>query len=121
MSCKPNKYLLFSTVLVCAFSIFPATAQPNDQQLLPGTYHSIYERSMPLCQQTVSQQDNDLVIDYEQPCTLSETRLQCNSTGDCIGTEDGQNIYVQIFHNNIYRWEDITEDFGGSFLLNDDK
>ena len=111
------------SVLMCILSFSPATVHAkenrNSKHLESGTYHSMYKSDIELCNQTIDQYLNLLLIYYIQPCSLSETELVCNSKGDCSGRESNEKIYVRIIHNNHYRWENITENYGGSFLLNE--
>ncbi len=124
MAYLSSKYLFLSSALASVLTLSPAFAQSksdnNNHFLKSGNYSSIYYRGMQVCNQTVSHEGNHLIIEYSQPCSLYRTQLQCNSIGNCTGKEDNQQIYVKIIHNNHYHWENITLDYGASFLLNDD-
>ena len=124
MTYSPRMYLLLSSTLIgllplpSAFANTTDNSQYNSQniQLTSGTFRPFYHRGVRLCNQVVTQKDWQITIDYQQPCTLSETNLQCDSIGYCIGTENDQRILVHIIHDNHYIWENVTQDYGGSFL-----
>ncbi len=118
MSTLLMKPIVVASALLFALFTHPACAVNYNIILKSGDYEPVIQRGIyPLCNQTISiLLDDEVVIDYQQPCSLAETVLECNSVGYCVGEVSDEKIYIQVYKNNYYTWGNLTKDFGGSFL-----